>query len=223
VFLSDDERTAFLSSALQQYKNAPDSQIGSAMGGYGDMSAMFGDQGGLEYLFAQQDKIQITPTNIIARNARTATVSLEIHHPVKEIFFFFRPLSSTNTDLGKEYFKFYAGPDGRSDLGAFKTLKLQLNNQDRFQPLESTVFRWLWSRDLHTRVPRKPIYILPWSLDPEGVDPSGQLNFSVIDQVRMLFEFNDPLPEDMELVILTNQWNTIEFTKLGQAQVRWAM
>jgi hypothetical protein len=215
VYLSDEERLTFLSAQTQSMSATNATRL------LGAGSELVSD-GGLEYLIQQSTKIQISPSNILPRAVRTATVSLEVHHPVKEFIFMFRPVSATSTELKKGYFKFYDGPVARPDLGVFKTLKMTHNNQDRFQPLDSHYFRYLQPKEYHTRVPKDSVFVWSLAKDPESSDPTGSLNYSVIDQVRWTFEFSEALPEDMELIIYSVHWNTNEFNKQGQVLIRWA-
>lgn len=65
------------------------------------------------------------------------------------------------------------------------TAKLQLNGQDRFSEREGTYFDQVQPWQHHTRSPDTGINIYSFALKPEEHQPSGQCNFSRIDNATL--------------------------------------
>jgi hypothetical protein len=63
--------------------------------------------------------------------------------------------------------------------------KLSLNGHDRFQSQPPEFFREIVPSQCHTAIPRKNIYVYSFALEPEDWRPSGSLNMSRIDSVRL--------------------------------------
>lgn len=130
----------------------------------------------------------------IPADARTARVDLILNHPVSELIFFIR----TGTALmDKNYFDF--GPvlastataliGRKSHQESFETLSLSLNGNDRLKDIDAAYFRMIQNRNHHSTIPHRNIYTYSYALNPEDSGPSGSLNFSKLDNVRMTFTF----------------------------------
>ena len=65
------------------------------------------------------------------------------------------------------------------------TAKLQLNGQDRFSEREGTYFDQVQPFQHHTRAPDTGINVYSFALKPEEHQPSGQCNFSRIDNATL--------------------------------------
>jgi len=63
--------------------------------------------------------------------------------------------------------------------------KLSLNGHDRFSNQPPEYFREIVPSQCHTAIPRKNIYVYCFALEPEDWRPSGTLNMSRIDSVRL--------------------------------------
>jgi hypothetical protein len=65
------------------------------------------------------------------------------------------------------------------------TVKLQLNGQDRFSEREGTYFDQVQPWQHHTRAPDTGINVYSFAIKPEEHQPSGQCNFSRIDNATL--------------------------------------
>ncbi len=62
--------------------------------------------------------------------------------------------------------------------------------------MDSTYFRLLEAYYRHTRIPNNYIYLYSFALRPEELQPTGQLNFSSIDNVKLLININKNLTRE---------------------------
>lgn len=154
----------------------------------------------LEYLIEQ---VQYTPPLAIPANSRTATLSLNFNHPIKEFIWVLQRNIMINRH---EYFNwsslgFYeimmnringlVQPLPRTDL--LIDAKIQLDGQDRFDARDAKYFRLVQPYQRHTTIPSdRYIYVYSFALRPEDQQPSGTLNASRIDNITLQIGLQDP-------------------------------
>ncbi len=138
-----------------------------------------------KYLISQ---VQMMPVVEIVANETTLEIELLLNHPIKELIIMYR--SATNRD-GKKWFNF-TGNEGAGPFEdeAFLTMQLKFNGNARFDAKDPIYFRVIQPRESHTRIPDKHVYVYSFALYPENRDPSGSVNFSKIDNARLLFTFS---------------------------------
>jgi len=73
----------------------------------------------------------------------------------------------------------------------------------------------------HTRIPTKYIYNYSFAVDPEAAHPTGSINFSRIENVRLPMQFSAPLPENQEIQIYARSQNVVQVYG-GVMSLRWA-
>ena len=108
----------------------------------------------------------------------------------------------------------------------FATLKL--NNQNRFMTSEGRYFRLVQPWQYHSCLPESFVYVYSFALHPEDVQPSGQCNFSRIDNATFemkldpnLFQNNANLGggpngcnysgQSVDIIIFARNWNVLRF------------
>jgi hypothetical protein len=64
--------------------------------------------------------------------------------------------------------------------------RLQFNGYDRFQNMPAAYFREIIPAQYHTSVPTRPVYVYSFALEPEDFRPSGSVNLSRIDNVKLI-------------------------------------
>lgn len=149
----------------------------------------------IEYLITQ---VQYTPKNSIGANASTTNIDINFNHPIKE---FIWVLQRNFSALRNEHFNY-------SNMGYNETLSsngyrtdmyldatFQLDGEDRFDKRNAKYFTLIQPFQHHTNVPYS-YYINNYcfAFNPEDVQPSGSLNASRIDTIKMLMSMNnDPL------------------------------
>ena len=110
---------------------------------------------------------------------------LVLNNPVKEIFWVFRRSLMESTH---EYFNFTSV--GANEQGFLTDLMLnatlQLDGQDRFDSQTAKYFRLIQPYQRHTNIPNTLyIYMYSFALKPEELQPSGTLNASRFDDIRL--------------------------------------
>ena len=95
-------------------------------------------------------------------------VNLSFNHPCKELIWTLHP-NRNNIDL----------------LDSLTDAKLVLNGADRFTKRIGKYFRLVQPYQHHTKIPKEPIYVYSFSLEPEQHQPSGSVNMSRIDKAEL--------------------------------------
>jgi hypothetical protein len=135
-----------------------------------------------EYLIEQ---IQYTSLIPISPGASTGILPLEFNHPIRELFWYIKRDDMTRYH---EYFNY-------SSLGTFEVGKrkdilsnavLQLDGFDRFQVRDAGYFRLVQPWQYHTVVPEESfLYSYSFALRPEDIQPSGSMNASRMDSIKL--------------------------------------
>jgi hypothetical protein len=136
-----------------------------------------------EYLIEQ---IQYTPKISIPADSPTASVALEFNHPLREIIFV---VQRSAMETYNEWFNFSS--TSLQEVGVKRDMLqqavLQLDGYDRFEIRDAGYFRLVQPYQHHTNVPMNQfIYTYSFALRPEELQPSGSLNASRIDTMKLL-------------------------------------
>jgi hypothetical protein len=140
-----------------------------------------------EYLIEQ---VQYSPPQSIAAGVLSANVEIIFNHCVKEFIWVIQQDRMQNTN---EWFN-YANVS-LCDTRGLKTDLLasaiiRLDGYDRFYQRRALYFRQTQPYQYHTNIPNNFIYMYSFCLKPESEQPSGSLNCSKIDDVRLALTFN---------------------------------
>jgi hypothetical protein len=136
-----------------------------------------------EYLIEQ---IQYTSLIPISPGATSGTLPLEFNHPIRELFWYIQRDDMTRYH---EYFNY-------SSLGTFEVGRrrdiltsavLQLDGFDRFQVRDAGYFRLVQPWQYHTVIPEQYfLYSYSFALRPEDIQPSGSMNASRMDSIKLV-------------------------------------
>ena len=142
-----------------------------------------------EYLIEQ---LQYTPVQSIVAGALKTTVDINFNHCVKE---FFWVLQQDRMEDSNEWFNYsnltYAETGTPTDL--LSSAVIQLDGYDRFESRNANYFRQVQPYQYHTAVPsgvKSYIYMYSFCLRPEAEQPSGSINCSRIDDIRLSLTLN---------------------------------
>lgn len=134
-----------------------------------------------EYLIEQ---IQYSPQISIPAANTTATIALEMNQPVREFIWL---LQRDSIQCNNEWFNFtttsYVQPGLVQDL--LQDAVLQVDGYDRFEVRDAGYFRLVQPWQHHTNIPTSYIYNYCFALKPEEMQPSGSINMSRIDTVKL--------------------------------------
>lgn len=146
-----------------------------------------------EYLIEQ---VQYTPKISIPADNPTASIPLEFNHPIREMIFV---LQRDVMETYNEWFNYSTvsikEPGARRDI--LQQAVLQVDGFDRFEIRDAGYFRLVQPYQYHTAVPTNSfIYVYSFALRPEELQPSGSLNASRIDVMKLLIALRpDPSPK----------------------------
>ena len=141
---------------------------------------------------------------------------LKLYHPVKQLIWVIQENNvniesgnnSSNIDSlsnisgqlqnnSNDYFNYQANNIGNKEViysaksyESFRTAKLKLNGEDRFNEKDASYFRLVQPLNSGLKVPGKHVYMYSFSLNPLEFQPSGTCNFSRIDSTELIFTSN---------------------------------
>lgn len=147
----------------------------------------------------------IDSCNILGRTFNMALDNL--NHPVKELIWIFQRndvvgpsdglYTGTMYPKGNDWFNFSTRqvPIFKAQMkeDAFKYAKITFNGTDRFREKSARYFRLYHPYRYHTRGPFNFIYLYSFSLHPENLNPSGQMNFSRVSNSNLHIQMNNKL------------------------------
>ena len=157
-------------------------------------------RGSHKYMIGQ---VQYLGSTSVAAGVSTLSVDLNFNHPTSELIWVFR----SDANVGSPNFDYFIFTGEEVQDDAFSSMRLLLNNSERFTVRDPHFFRQVTNRRHHTRIPDKHIYTYPFALHPEQTDPSGHINFSRIDNTQMRFIFSSALSAGYELHIWARSLN----------------
>tara|TARA_B100001287_G_scaffold171378_1_gene144275 strand:- start:3127 stop:4671 length:1545 start_codon:yes stop_codon:yes gene_type:complete len=106
------------------------------------------------------------------------------NHPTSELIWTFVPKVSIEEGEPFNYTALQSAYNSAGD--PLKEARLQFNGYDRFTNMPATYFREIVPAQYHTSVPTRPIYVYSFALEPEDFRPSGSVNLSRIDNVKLI-------------------------------------
>jgi hypothetical protein len=145
----------------------------------------------IEYLITQ---VQWTPRNLIPYSAVAASIDLNFNHPLKELIWVLQRSAAADKNQIFNYSNMALGevsPNGvRTDL--YTDATLQLDSEDRFEKRGAKYFRIVQPYQHHTNIPYLNfINNYCFALNPEDSQPSGSLNASRIDNIKLNLTMNN--------------------------------
>jgi hypothetical protein len=140
------------------------------------------NRGPVIYIGESIQRAQFEVTNKSA-NVRCVTQFL---HPVKELFFTVRNVSSLAPDYWFDYSNATSvtnsWSNNYSNINQLNSMAIYFEGVQRVNPLWGTSIYLGTTQflDYHTRVPTKPFYMYSFAIDPENLKPTGTVNMGRI-------------------------------------------
>lgn len=129
-----------------------------------------------KYLISQ---VQIHDRELISAGMESYLSELRFNHPVSELVFaFVEKESIENNDLFNYSDRTTEGP-------LVDSIGLVIDGRERFEMLPESYYRLALPRTVHSFVPTKCVYCMPFSNRPEYNQPTGSLNFSRFDSINL--------------------------------------
>jgi hypothetical protein len=153
-----------------------------------DREAKFFSNKQLTYPITQ---VQVSTASLEVPGTGTSTTEesykLGFVNPVKELFFVIQDDSvvETNSATGNDWFNYLKVSDGGRQL---QNLELYFNGDARITSsvADDLYLRVVQPLDYHTKAPNHSFYVYSFALDPEEYQPTGQVNMSRINNVRLV-------------------------------------
>lgn len=156
-----------------------------------------------EYLIEQ---VQYTPIQSIVAGALKTTVDLTFNHCVKEMMWVIQEDRMEDSNEWYNYSNLRAQETGtQTDL--LSSAIMRFDGYDRFEERRALYFRRTQPYQYHTAIPagvKSYIYMYSFCLRPEAEQPSGSVNCSRIDDMRLSLTFPTNTEPRHVIVYATN-------------------
>lgn len=158
------------------------------------------------------EQIQYNGDEIIPGNIGIHNTSLKFNHPVKELFF--ASAQKSNVD-SNNYFVY----SDSNDNSLITEAALLLDGKKRFEYLPEIIYRSTFPYQIHSTIPMKHVYCMPFSIHPEDNQPTGSINMSTFNDIVLSLKLAPNNPEsylyvyaiNYNVVTIENGTLTIEF------------
>jgi hypothetical protein len=131
---------------------------------------------------------QLQRHKISVNKQKNNIIRVNFNHPIKELIWTAIDTErQKRTDIYRDYVNFRDS----TDRNPFIQSKILINNIDRFSERTSRYFNMVQPMKHHTRVPAGGINMYSFGLYPESIDPSGTLDFSVVEDAVLETELSD--------------------------------
>lgn len=152
-------------------------------------------------------------------NQTTFTTKIAFQNPCKELLF--ACIDENNID-NNNYFNYSRRSDGAALVSK---ASLVIDGRDRFNNdfLPEHIFRQYFPNNVHSVIPNKHMYVMPFCLKPEDSgQPSGTINLSRFDQVDLSLKLNSQNPScqihiyGLMLNVITIEGGSLKFEFMTQ-------
>ena len=141
------------------------------------------------------EQVQYNQNEIIPENTEYYNTKLLFNHPVKEVLFGCVNHSNIETNNYYAYTK-------------LREAGLQLDGKDRFERLPEFYYRCILPDNVHSAIPMKYIYTMPFCLRPEDNQPTGALNMSRFNDIVLNLRLNS-IPNKQHLFVYGLSYNIL--------------
>lgn len=148
--------------------------------------------------FSTQQQLYLIPQHYaidpITLSPRTGKYEMILNHPVKEILWRFTTSQTKNSGNGFNLFSYYDNSPSATTIASknlMKTAQIYIDGIELVKPFPWQFFNYIMPYDRHSGSTIQGVHIYSFALNPESIYPSGTLNFSLVKQTLMNFEFYD--------------------------------
>jgi hypothetical protein len=160
------------------------------------------------------EQVQYGEDDLIAANTNIYNTKINFNHPVKELLFGCVHKSNIESN---NYFAYGNNIDNTSII---KEASLLLDGKRRFEELNEFYYRCIFPDMLHSKIPMRYIYVMPFCLNPEDNQPTGTINMSRFNDITLSLKLKSEMPESY-LYIYGISYNIITIEK-GNFTVEWS-
>jgi len=155
------------------------------------------------------EQLQICDNNELS--GKHNNIYFYFNNPVKELLWTFQ---RTDVDKTKDWFNYgpFLDRTNCTIRDMFDTARIQINGIDRQRDLTSKYYRIGSKLYTHTVIPDNYIYSYPFCLYPEKIEPSGTMNFSYINDSRLIIHSTKRMQVPYKLKIYGINYNFLLIT-----------
>jgi hypothetical protein len=150
------------------------------------------------YLIQQ---VQYNEDEVIPANTSFYNTRIKMTNPCKEIVFF--AVEKTNS-VNNNHFVYSKSDD---DSPLILSASLLLDGKLRFDNLPEFYYRVIFPQTIHSVIPLKYIYTMPFSIRPEDNQPTGSLNLSRFNDITLALTTADTV--EMNLYVFGISYNIV--------------
>lgn len=151
------------------------------------------------------DQSQYNGDEFIPANTPIFNCDLKFNHPVKELLF--GCVTKDNIDNNNYYV--YNDSDENPLLSE---ISLLLDGKRRYEFLDEFIYRTKFPKDVHSVIPAKYIYTIPFALNPEHNQPTGSINMSTFNDVVLSLKLQNNIP-DCYIYVYAINYNIVTIEK----------
>lgn len=148
------------------------------------------------------EQVQYNEYESIPQNTSIYNSSLKFNHPVKELFF----CCAERTNVDNNNYYVYSATDSQPIINE---ASLSLEGIKRFEFLPEMYFRTAFPDSVHSCVPLRHIYCIPFSIRPEENQPSGSLNMSRFNDITLSLKLK-PNNNEVYLYVYAINYNILK-------------
>lgn len=151
-----------------------------------------------------QTIVRQTQSDTYSGTGASQDFDVRMSFPVREFHFLIRRQKA----IDQNYHFDLSGYNGTDPISS---AELTFNGATRFYE-SAKMMRLINNERYHTSVPETHIYTMSFAIDPEKVGPSGSVNLSRLDRVRIRFNLDPRLAsEPMVFTIIANSLNVMSY------------
>jgi hypothetical protein len=148
------------------------------------------------------EQVQYNGDELILENTDVYNSKLRFNYPCKEFIFF----AVENRNIANNnYFVYSKTPE---DVPLINEASLLLDGKLRFDSLPEFYYRSVFPDNVHSVIPTKYIYTMPFTIKPEDNQPTGSLNASKFNDITLFLK----LPNnnvDLTLYVFAISYNVL--------------
>lgn len=127
--------------------------------------------------------------DVIPSNQPIFTTKLNFANPCKELLFC---CIDDNSLTNNNYFNY---SNYNTETSLVSEISLLLDGKHRYDSyMSENIFREFFPNIVHSVIPSKYFYVMPFSLKPEDEQPTGSINFSRFDEALLSLKMNSNNP-----------------------------
>ena len=167
------------------------------------------------------EQVQMYDGNGIGRNTVNDNINIFFNHPIKELFWIYKAdaISETNDWLNFSKTLNYIETNEKPQE-AIKACQWKINGHDLMEEKSGAYYRLVNPYKYYNRIPDNYIYCHSFSLEPLKYQPTGHLNFSMLNSAVLSLTFTDNIP-DGSVTIYGKNYNILEI-KQGQGSLLYS-